>query len=143
SGHRAQHGDTGLVSGRLRALDRGVGQANAAGDVGHLERRRELCFRVNVEAIRTSESEAALEQTGRGAEVATPHGASPGEREPIACGEGEISIVLAELGEIEGRLLEVVAEDLLQLDQVLSVLLEPVGKTAMEVRSGRLRQSVI
>jgi hypothetical protein len=65
-------------------------------------------------------------------------GPQPGARCPRNRG-----VSPAELDEVERRLLEVVAEDLVQLYEARSVLFEPVREAAVELGSCRLGQSVI
>src|SRR6202008_2711653 len=72
-----------------------------------------------------------------GATNSPPQNRPPPESpEPVAGGERELQVVLAELAEIEGGLLEVVAEDLLQLDELRAVLLEPGCEAAGGVVGG-------
>ena len=48
-----------------------------------------------------------------------------------------------ELGAVAAGLLEVVAEDLVQLDQLGAVLLQPGCEALVEVGAGRFRQRVV
>ena len=50
---------------------------------------------------------------------------------------------MAELAPVAGGLLEVVAEDLVQLDEIGAALLEPVGEALVQLGAGRLRQRVV
>ncbi len=143
SGHCAQEGDFGLVSGGFGALEAGVGDLDRSSDVGHFERTGELCFDVDVESMGTGEGERPLKQNGAGAKVTAPHGAPAGEPKPGAGSERELLILLAEPGEIEGRLLEVIAEDLLELDEALAVLLKPRREAPVEIGARRLRESLV
>ena len=48
-----------------------------------------------------------------------------------------------ELGAIAARLLQVVAEDLVELDQIAAVLGEPAGEALVQLRPRRLRERVV
>ncbi len=50
---------------------------------------------------------------------------------------------MPELGQVQGGLLEVVAEDLVELDEALAVLGEPLREAAMQVGPRRLREPVV
>jgi hypothetical protein len=87
------------------------------------------------ERARPSQERAA------GVEVATVEGAAARRFEMLGCAAGNTvqrRIGAFELGAITVRLFEVVADDLVALDEI--VLLEPVGETLVELGSGRLRQ---
>ena len=56
---------------------------------------------------------------------------------------GESRIGLSELGLVAGCLLQVEAEDLVQLDEVGAFLLEPVREALVQIGSRRLRQRVV
>src|SRR5262249_54699904 len=112
-------------------------------DLGHFELFDELCFEMDVEPIGAGEGEPALEQPSCRAEVATPPGAPAGEAEALAGSERERGVVLAQLGEVTSRLLEVVTQDLLELDQALPVLLEPGREATVEIGAGRLRKRLV
>src|SRR5581483_1343624 len=67
-----------------------------------------------------------------------------GRGETHACGGCQPAVVLEpELVVVPGRLLEVVADDLVQLDEVGSVLAEPEREPLMQVCPQRLRQGVV
>ena len=61
------------------------------------------------------------------------------ERSPFR----EAGIGLSELGRVAGRLLEVVADDLVALDEDVAVLVEPVGEPGMQVGADRLGECVV
>ena len=66
--------------------------------------------------------------------------------EPFGRPSGELRgdvVERPELGPVAVGLLEVVADDLVQLDQVGAVLLEPEGKSLVELGSNGLRQSLV
>src|SRR5437868_10793153 len=56
---------------------------------------------------------------------------------------GKSRVGHAELGQVEGGLFEVVAEDLVELDEALAVLLEPLGEAPVQVCACRLGQGVV
>ena len=56
---------------------------------------------------------------------------------------GESWIRLSEFGLVAGRLLQVEAEDLVQLDQVFAFLVEPGGQALVQLGSRRLGQGVV
>ena len=99
---------------------------------------------MHVEPVRPGQLERPLEQADGGALVAAPERAPAGGREALAGALGAARRVgLPELGLVAGGLLEVVAEDLVQLDQLGAVLLEPVGEALVQLGPGRLRQRVV
>ena len=49
----------------------------------------------------------------------------------------------SELGEVAGRLFEVVAEELVQLDEIMTVSREPVGEALMQVGADSLGKGVV
>jgi hypothetical protein len=54
-----------------------------------------------------------------------------------------VLVVGSELDAVKMRLLEVVAEDLVQLDEIVAVRLQPLGKPLVQVRARRLGQRVV
>ena len=85
----------------------------------------------------------SLEQREPGAEILPFDRASPGERQPFTCAGGECSAALvlgAQLQPVAIGLLEVVAEQLVELDELGAVLLEPVGEPLVQLGPLRLRE---
>ena len=72
------------------------------------------------EPKRPRQRERALEQPGRGALVISVERAPPRRQKPIARAEGERRVRSAQLGVVAGGLLEVVADELVQLDDAPS-----------------------
>ena len=132
-----------LVAGRPRPLGGGVGDRGGLRAVPTEERCGEVELEHDVEARRPGQLERPLEQPGGGPVVAPPERAAAGGREPLAGAFGQGRVGLSELLLVAGGLLEVVAEDLVQLDQLLSALLEPVGEALVQLRPGRLRERVV
>jgi hypothetical protein len=64
-------------------------------------------------------------------------------REPLARAQRQPLVGDAELRLVHRGLLEVVAEDFVELDQRRAVSLEPLGKALVQLRACRLRQRVI
>ena len=93
--------------------------------------------------MRPGELERPLEHAGRGTEVAARERAADRDGEAVAGRECQFRIGPTERGEVMGRLLEVVAEDLVELDESLAVLLEPRSETAVQLGAGRLRERVV
>ena len=83
---------------------------------------------MDVEAERSCQRERSLEQPGRGAHVLSVERAPPRLEEMVPRAKRELGVWPAELVEIPGGLLEVVADDLVQLDEVAAVELEPAAK---------------
>ena len=75
--------------------------------------------------------------------VAPPERAAAGGREPLAGAFGQGRVGLSELLLVAGGLLEVVAEDLVQLDQLVSALLQPGGEALVQLGPGRFRERVV
>ena len=75
--------------------------------------------------------------------VASQHRPRAGRRKPPSGPRLDAGVGVAELAAVAGRLLEVVAEHLVELDQVLPVRLEPIGEAIMELCARLLRQGVV
>ena len=86
------------------------------------------------------ELHGAAQQRVRSAAVATP--AHPDSRalQASGCLLGDRSVGPTELGQIQSGLLEVVAEDLVQLDEALPVLPQPLREAPVEVGPRRARR---
>ncbi len=107
--------------------------------VGEVRRKRESRLVVlRQQARRTAEQRAA------GVEIAAFEGSSPGRRETRGSATREPverRIRAVELGPVPMRLLEVVADDLVALDEV--VRREPLGEALVQLGSGRLRERLV
>ena len=121
-----------LVAGCACPLGGGVGDRGGLRAVSR-ERLGEVELEHDVQARRAGQLERPLEQPGGGPLVAAPERASAGGREPLAGAFGEGRVGLSELLLVAGGLLEVVAEDLVQLDQLVSALLQPGGEALVQV----------
>ena len=86
---------------------------------------------------------APHEQPGRRAVVAAPKRPPPGGGEPLARRERQRLILPPELDEVAVRLFEVVADNLLALDELPAVLVEPVREASVEVGPDRLGKCVV
>jgi hypothetical protein len=89
---------------------------------------RDIELQVDVEPDRTRELERTEEQRSGGADVAAPEGAAAGGGEPFGRTFGQPRVGLPELLLVAGGLLEVVAEDLVQLDEIAAARLQPHGE---------------
>ena len=98
---------------------------------------------MDVEPERPRQGQRAFEQAGRGSYVLSVERPLSGSCEAIPGAERERGIGLPELGEVERRLLEVVADDLVALDEFPTVLVEPVGEALMQVGADCLRERVV
>ena len=100
------------------------------------DRLAEIELEHDVQVRRTGQLQRPLEQPRRGPVVAAPEGAAAGGREPHSRLFRDCVVRLPELAPVAGGLLEVVAEDLVQLDQILSALFEPAREEARTARRG-------
>ncbi len=105
--------------------------------LAHRERGLEVEIRLLDELERTTEERAG------GARVTAPARALTGGREACRCLLGNGRVGTAELGQVARRLLEMEAEDLLELDEVATVSLEPDGEALVQVGTDRLGQGVV
>src|SRR4051812_20847318 len=121
----------GRVSGCRRALCRGFGDRDRAWEVSPVERVRELDLQTKLEPVGTGERQRTLEQRRRRAPVAAPEGTAACGAEPLARGEGELAVVLPELVEAACGPLQVVADQLVQLDELRPALFDPLGEAAV------------
>ena len=108
----------GLVVGLASPLGRPARRSAASSR--HRLGDREIELEVDIEPQRPGQLERPLEQRGGRPIVASPEGAAAGGGKTLAGPLGESWIGLSELGLVAGRLLQVEAEDLVQLDQVRS-----------------------
>ena len=136
-GDRARECCVGLVFRYRRPLSGKVGNRDRSLGIGPVERLHQLELQAEVEAVWARERESTLEQRGCRLPVAAPEDAPARGAESFAGGEGEVAIVLPEIVEVAGSLFQVVAEELVQLDELGAVLLEPVGETDVQVGARR------
>ena len=133
------------IAGRSRTVgesvcapERLVGPASPEQGVSELELEGE------VDLGRGHERGRALEQAHGGAVVLAPGRALAARSETLPCRGGEHGIVgQPELGAVREGLLEVVAEELVELDELGPVLLQPGGEALVEIRAGRLRERLV
>ena len=97
-----------------------------------------------VDLGRRDERGGALEQAHGGAVVlaGAARAAAGGQAPPRRRGQHAV-VGQPELDAVAAGLLEVVAEDLVQLDELGPVLLQPGGEALVEVGAGRLRQRLV
>ena len=98
---------------------------------------------MNIEPQRPGQLERPLEQRASRATVGRAERAPAGGGEMLTGPLGESRIGLSELGLVAGRLLQVVTEDLVQLDEVGASLFEPCREALVQLGSGRLGQRVV
>ena len=131
----------GPVARLARALRSGIRDACGCS-------RRELSLgevelEMDVQSERPGQLERSLQEREGCTAVAAPESASAGRGQALRRPLGEGGVGLAELRLVPGRLLEVVAEDLVQLDQALAVLLQPVREPLVQLGAGRLGKRVV
>ena len=108
---------------------------------GQLDEQRDAA-RISFAAKEAS----ATEQHGGGSGVVARERTPAAVRESRArprCEHGCALGIGAQLFQVAARLLEVMPDDLVELDQTLPVLLEPGGEPLVEIRARRLRQRVV
>jgi hypothetical protein len=104
---------------------------------------REIELEHDVEACRPQQSERSPQKHEASAGVAAQVRTSSGRGQVPPCALGDVFVRLPELRPVATRLLEVVPENFVQLDQVGAMVLQPIGEAAMELGADRLRQGVI
>ena len=97
----------------------------------------------DVDLAGAPERSSALEKIDRGRVVLSQRGTTSGSSEPSPRGDSEPVVGHSELNRVPVRPLEVVTDDLVQLDEPDTGLLEPACKTGMEIGAARFRESVI
>ena len=132
-----------FVAGRACPLGGGVGDRGRLRAVPIGDGHGEVELEHDGEAGRPGQLERPLEQPRGGAVVAAPGCAAAGGREPLAGAVGQGRVGLSELLLVAGGLLEVVAEDLVQLDQLLCALLQPGGEALVQLRPGGFGEGVV
>ena len=86
----------------------------------------------------------ALQKVEHGSKILTEDGGARSLPQPYACSHGEPArVTLPELPPIAICLLEVVADELVELDELGAMLREPVGELLMELRALRLRHALV
>ena len=126
-----------------RAFRDGARAADGLVDLGARERVDEIGFEGEVDLRRGRQLGGTVEEVRGAAEV------KPVERPPTGGSQArsrlrcELGVLQAQLAAVPDGLLEVVAEELVQLDDGGPVTLEPVGKARVQVCSRGLRQSVV
>ena len=113
--------------GSRRLLHEGAGEVELAVDVG---------------PEWPGQRERALEQSDSGTRVVSVECAPSRREQPIPGAQRERVVGLAQLRLVAGGLLEVVADELVPLDEG-RLALEPVGEAAVQIRAHGLRQSVV
>ena len=86
------------------------------------------------------------EQVDRGRHIGTLGRSMPGAREPLGCAPADLDAGVVERSELRAIaicLLEVVAEDLVQLHERRALLLQPLGEAFVQLGPSRLRQRVV
>jgi len=106
-------------------------------------RHGEIELELDVEAERSRERERPLEKPLGGQPVATPVRSASGGGEVLAGAFGQRRVRPPKLCLVAGCLLEVVAEELLHLDEVLRSLPEPGREALVQPRAGGLRERVV
>ena len=106
-------------------------------------RRCGLELEREVEPERAQELDCPGEQRERGPAVQAVVRAPAGGGEPRGGALGERGVGLAELCLVAGGLLEVVADDLVALDEGVAVLVEPGGEARVQVGADRLGEGVV
>ena len=97
----------------------------------------------DVGPVRSYELGRPSEQRGPGPVVLAVDRAPAGGGESRGGAVGELGVRLPELRLVSGCLLEVVADDLVALDQGVAVLVEPVGEAGVQVGTDRLGERVV
>ena len=93
-----------------------------------------------------AEGDRALEEIGRRSHIASGNGLRSRSRQPLGGTLGRLPRGLArgtELGAVAIGLLEVIADDFVQLDEIGSALGDPGGEALVQVGPGRLRERLI
>jgi hypothetical protein len=116
-----------LVSFPLCPLGGGASDRGCLLTIGP-DRSRQVELEVDIEPEGVRQLERAAEESGSGRPVSPPERSPTGGGEALARTLGELRSRLSELLPVVSRLLEVVAEDLVQLDQVPAPLFEPTGE---------------
>ena len=130
-----------LAASARSATASAVSAAARAIEIHHVPRSLELECEVEPERAsklhrpgQERKSRPVVEAVAR-----TPAGSGEPRRGPF----GQAGIGLSELALVAGRLLEVVADDLVALDEGVAVLVEPVGEAGMQIGADRLGKRVV
>ena len=125
AGHRSGESLAGRIILGSRSLGRRLDDLCRAARVLDEQGRREVDLEQDIEPQRSSQLERALEQHARGAPVLPPERAAAARGQPLRGALGKPIRRLTELAPVAHGLLEVVADDLVQLDELL-VRAEPL-----------------
>lgn len=131
------------VAGCASSFGGGVGDRDGLRTVPTDEQRGEVELEHDVEPHGPDQLERPFQQPGSGPVVASPERAATCDGEPVAGPFGQGRVGLAKLVLVAGGLFEVVAEDLVQFDELLAALLEPGAEALVQVSAGRLPQGVV
>ena len=138
-----------LVARRPRPVDGVLQDRVRPGERSRLDQRRgELRLRAQPQGVMRGQQRArALEQV-HGRWHVPASGGGPLSRRQQALGRmaRELAPLVVQRPELEAVpmcLLEVVTEDLVQLDEIGTVLFEPGGEALVQLGAGRLRQCVV
>ena len=137
SGDRVRERRIRLVFRCRRSLGGRLGDRDSARKVGPVQRKHELDLDMEIEPVRTRERQTTIEQHGRRSALTPPEGTPARGAEPVTGGEGQLGVVLPELVEVAGRLLQVVAEQLVQLDELRRRAARASRRSARGDRRGR------
>ena len=132
-----------LVAEGARPLGSGVADRRGSLRFVVVEGDREIDLEVHIQPVRARQLQRPAEQAAGGLLVAAPQRASGRGSEAITRALGERCVGLPELGFVASCLFKVIAEDLVQLDQVRPALLEPVGELLVELGARRLGERVV
>ena len=129
------------VAGLAGPLGRPLGNSRPL--ARHLPRVREVELEADVETERPRQLQCPLEQRRSRPIVAPPERTPAGVGKTRAGPLGESRVGLSELGPVASRLLQVKAEDLVQLDQVATSLFQPGGEALVQPGSRRLGECAV
>src|SRR5262249_50272578 len=90
-----------------------------------------------------AEVERPLQEGPRSVEILTETRTMPGRAESTRSVRRKLGVGPSELCAVAGRLLEVIAEQLVELHDLCTLLLEPVREALVEVGARALRQRVV
>src|SRR5690349_4632579 len=102
-----------------------------------------LEFEREVESMRSDELDRPGEQRRAGWAVVAVDCTVAGGYEPGGGAVGKLRLGLPKLGVVADGLFEVVADDLVVLDERLAVLVEPVGEAGVQVGADSLGERVV
>ena len=141
-GHRSGESLAGRIILGSRSLGRRLDDLSRAARVLDEQRRGEVDLEQDVEPEGPGQLERALEQHARRAPVLSPERTAAARGEPLCGAGGELIRRLAELAAVADGLLEVVADDLVQLNELL-VGVEPLREALVELSPNALWERVV